>query len=76
MPSVESARIRWERQIGVASAATATRLVASMVYGVTPLDPTTFAVGVFVLMSVASAAAWVPARRASRTDPLIALKQT
>jgi len=62
--------------VGVASAATATRLVASMVYGVTPLDPTTFAVGVFVLMSVASAAAWVPARRASRTDPLIALKQT
>jgi len=45
-----------------------------MVYGVTPLDPTTFAVAVFVLMSVAIAAAWVPARRASRTD-LVALKQ-
>ena len=60
--------------VGVGSAATATRVLASMVYGVTPLDPKTFAGAVFLLMSLALAAAWVPARRATGTDPLIALK--
>jgi ABC-type antimicrobial peptide transport system permease subunit len=45
-----------------------------MVYGVTPLDPTTFAVAVVALISLGLAAAWVPARRATGTDPLIALK--
>ena len=60
--------------IGLGSAATATRVLASMVYGVTPLDPATFAVAVVALISLGLAAAWVPARRATRTDPLIALK--
>jgi predicted permease len=60
--------------VGVGSAATGTRVLASMVYGVTPLDPATFAVAVFVLMSLALAAAWVPARRATATNPLVALK--
>ena len=60
--------------IGVAAAVIATRLVASMVYGVTPLDPATFAMAVFVLVSVALAATWLPARRATRMDPLIALR--
>ena len=55
-------------------AATATRVLASMVYGVTPLDPATFAVAVAALISLGLAAAWVPARRATRTDPLIALQ--
>jgi putative ABC transport system permease protein len=60
--------------IGVAAAGMLTRLVASMVYGVTPLDPATFAVGVVVLVGVALAATWVPARRAVRIDPLVALR--
>jgi putative ABC transport system permease protein len=60
--------------VGVAGAALLTRLVTSMVYGVTPLDPATFAVGVVVLVSVALAATWMPARRASRIDPLVALR--
>jgi putative ABC transport system permease protein len=60
--------------VGVAAAALLTRLVASMVYGVTPLDPTTFGVGVVVLISVAVAATWMPARRATRIDPLVALR--
>jgi putative ABC transport system permease protein len=60
--------------VGVAAAAMLTRLVASMVYGVTPLDPATFAVGIVVLVSVALAATWMPARRAIRIDPLVALR--
>jgi predicted permease len=60
--------------IGVAGATIATRFVASMLYGVSPLDPATLAIAVFVLLSVALAATWVPARRATRTDPLLALR--
>jgi predicted permease len=60
--------------MGAAAASMVTRLVASMVYGVTPLDPATFAVAGFVLISIALTAAWLPARRAMRTDPLVALR--
>ncbi len=60
--------------IGIAAAAMLTRFIASMIYGVTPLDPVAFAVGVAVLVSVAVTATWVPARRAMRIDPLVALK--
>jgi putative ABC transport system permease protein len=60
--------------LGIAGAAIATKLVVSMVYGVTPLDPATFAAAVFVLISVALAATWLPSRRATCTDPLIALR--
>jgi putative ABC transport system permease protein len=60
--------------VGVAAAAMLTRLVTSMVYGVMPLDPATFAVGAVVLVSVALAATWMPARRAIRIDPLVALR--
>jgi putative ABC transport system permease protein len=60
--------------MGGAGASIATRLVASMVYGVTPLDPATFAVAGLVLISVALTAAWLPARRATRMDPLVALR--
>jgi ABC-type antimicrobial peptide transport system permease subunit len=60
--------------VGVAAAGMLTRLVASMVYGVTPLDPATFVAAVVVLLSVALAATWMPARRAMRIDPLVALR--
>jgi putative ABC transport system permease protein len=60
--------------VGVAAATMLTRLIASMVYGVTPLDVTTFVVGVVVLVSVSLAATWIPARRAIRVDPLVALR--
>jgi putative ABC transport system permease protein len=60
--------------IGLGTAVLLSRLVASMVYGVMPLDPATFAVAVLVLVSVALAATWAPARRATQIDPLVALR--
>jgi predicted lysophospholipase L1 biosynthesis ABC-type transport system permease subunit len=60
--------------VGVVAAAILSRLVAAMVYGVTPLDPATFSVGVVVLVTVALAATWLPARRAARVDPMVALR--
>jgi predicted permease len=60
--------------IGIVAATMLTRIVAAMLYGVTPLDPATFALGVIVLASVALTATWMPVRRALRIDPLVALR--
>jgi putative ABC transport system permease protein len=60
--------------IGIAGALALTRLMASLLFNVTPHDPWTLvAVGV-VLATVAAAACYVPARRAMRVDPIIALR--
>jgi putative ABC transport system permease protein len=59
---------------GAALAAGAARLVASMLFGVTPLDPLTYAIVAAVLTVVALLATIAPARRASRIDPVVALK--
>jgi predicted permease len=59
---------------GVAAAAMLTPLVASLMYGLAPLDPAAFGAGAAVLIGVALAATWMPARRATRIDPLPALK--
>jgi ABC-type antimicrobial peptide transport system permease subunit len=60
--------------IGIVGAAMLTRFMSSLLYGVTPTDRTTF-VGVAVLLAVASvAASYVPARRATRVDPIVALR--
>jgi putative ABC transport system permease protein len=60
--------------VGIAGAFYATRIVASFLFNTTPHDPATFA-AVAMLMSVAAlVAAWLPARRAARVDPVIALR--
>ena len=61
--------------IGVALAIVASRYAASLLYGLTPLDPASFALAISVLGSVSLLAAWFPARRASRLAPTVALRE-
>ena len=60
--------------IGLAGAFAATRLLNSLLFGVTAWDPITFVSLVIVVSLVAFLAAWLPARRAARVDPIIALR--
>ena len=60
--------------VGLAGASGATRLMSSLLYGVSPHDPTVFGTTTVVLMSVAIIASWLPARRAARLNPLDALR--
>jgi predicted permease len=60
--------------LGLIGAFALTRLMTSMIYGVSSSDPATFFVVAFLLMSVALAACYIPARRAMRVDPIVALR--
>jgi putative ABC transport system permease protein len=60
--------------IGVAGAAALTGFVEGLLFGVSPLDPRIHVVVVVVLTVVAMAACWIPARRAARVDPIVALR--
>ena len=60
--------------VGVASAYAATRAMARLLFGVSPTDPLTFVVVPGLLIVVALIAAWLPAHRATRLDPLAALR--
>jgi putative ABC transport system permease protein len=60
--------------IGIAAALTLTRLMETMLFEVSETDPLTFASVSIVLLVVALAACWIPARRATRVDPMVALR--
>ena len=60
--------------IGMPVALGLTRLIRSNLYGVAPSDPLTMVSAVVALWGVALVAAWIPARRAARVDPMVALR--
>ena len=60
--------------MGIAAALALTRLMRSLLFEVNPTDPLTFAAIAALLVAVALAACYIPARRAMRVDPIVALR--
>jgi len=60
--------------IGLLGALAVTRLVSRLLYGVSPIDPVTFASMSLLLVALAMLASWIPARRAAKVDPMVALR--
>jgi ABC-type antimicrobial peptide transport system permease subunit len=60
--------------VGLIAALIGSRLIQSLLYGVSPRDPAVFAVTTLFLLGVALLACWLPARRAARLSPLEALR--
>lgn len=64
----------WGIACGVVGAAGITRVIGSLLYNVTPTDPVSFGAVAAVMLAVAAAAAYLPARRATQVDPMVALR--
>jgi ABC-type antimicrobial peptide transport system permease subunit len=60
--------------IGLAGSLALTRVIASELFGVKPADPATLIGAVLAMLGIALLAAYLPARRATRVDPVIALR--
>jgi ABC-type antimicrobial peptide transport system permease subunit len=62
--------------IGLIASSLGSRALAGLLYGVAPVDATTYAGVSLILIGVAAVAALIPAHRASRVDPMIALRES
>jgi ABC-type antimicrobial peptide transport system permease subunit len=60
---------------GLAVALAAGRLLEKILYGVQPSDPLTLAIVLLMMLAIAALACWIPARRAIRINPVVALRQ-
>ena len=60
--------------LGLTAAAALSRFMQSLLFGVTPLDPGTYAVAALALVATAALAAYLPARHVTRVDPMAALR--
>jgi ABC-type antimicrobial peptide transport system permease subunit len=60
--------------LGLAGAVAASRLIANLLFGLAPVDPATIGGAVVVMMLLSAVAGYLPARRASRVDPMVALR--
>jgi putative ABC transport system permease protein len=60
--------------LGLAASFALTRLMTGLLFGVKPSDPPTFILVTAAVLAVALAACWIPAHRATRVDPVVALR--